>query len=255
MFNSTFCINCGKCLEVCPNNAIDFDLLGRIDRNQCDVCQKCVDVCNASALSVEGVERSVQDILVELNKDRIHYRRSNGGITLSGGESLLQSDFAVELLKGCKAQGWHTAIETTGFCQPEVVEKILPWTDLFLYDLKMMDSKRHGQVIGQPNEQILENAELIAKKGRTMIVRIPIIPDFNDDEESIIEIAKFVLELGGGVERIDILPYHRLGEDKYYGLGREYRMKGIESPSDEKMESLKRLIEDVGIYCTIGGID
>lgn len=253
MFNSTFCIGCEQCAEVCPNDAIDFDLLGRIDREKCDGCEKCVEVCNTGALSMEGTKGTVKDILVELNKDRIHYRRSNGGVTLSGGEALFQSDFVVELLKGCKAQGWHTTIETAGFYPSKDLEKVVPWTDLFLYDIKIMDEQKHEEVIGQSNEQILKNAELAAESSAEMIIRTPIIPEFNDDDKIITEIAEFALEQGA--KRMGILPYHSLGKDKYHGLGREYKMDEVETPSEERMEEIKELIEDVGMQCKIGGVD
>lgn len=254
MFNSNLCIDCKKCLEVCPVDAVDFDLMGRIDREKCNSCMECVEHCYANALSVEGSEESVEDILFKLNKDRIHYRRSNGGITFSGGEALYQSDFLLELLKGCKVNGWHTTIETAGHYPTETIEKIIPWTDLFLYDIKMINEDKHKAVIGTSNQKILKNAKVVAASSTDLIVRTPIIPGFNDDKESIIEIAKFASKLKG-VKKIDILPYHRLGEDKYHGLGQKYQMKDVESPSNEKMEEIKELIMSQDIGCTIGGVD
>lgn len=254
MFNPNLCIDCKKCLELCPNDAIDFEKMGRIDREKCNLCMECAEHCYAGALSVEGVEKSVEEILFELNKDRIHYQRSNGGITFSGGEALYQSDFLLELLKACKSKGWHNTIETAGYCSQETVEKVIPWTDLFLYDIKMIDDDKHKSVIGFSNQQILENARFVSASSAAMIVRTPIIPGFNDDEKSIIDIANFALELES-VKRIDILPYHRLGEDKYHGLGQKYQMKKVESPSNEKMNEIKKLIESQGMNCTIGGVD
>lgn len=254
MFNPNLCIDCKKCIEICPNNAVDFNLRGRIVRDKCNLCMECVDHCYSKALSIEGIEGSVEELLFELNKDRIHYRRSNGGITFSGGEALYQSDFLLELLKGCKANGWHTTIETAGYYPKETLEKIIPWTDLFLYDIKMIDDGKHKKVIGVSNKRILANAKFAAASSADLVVRTPIIPGFNDDKESVSEIAEFALDLKG-VKRIDILPYHRLGEDKYYGLGQKYQMKDIESPSNEKMEQIKELIIKKGIDCTIGGVE
>lgn len=254
MFNPNLCIDCKKCLELCPTDAVDFDLMGRIDREKCDLCMECVGHCYANALSAEGIEISVEEILFELNKDRIHYRHSNGGITFSGGEALYQPEFLLELLKGSKAKGWHTTIETAGYYPQDILEKIIPWTDLFLYDIKMIDDNKHNAVIGTSNQKILENAKFVAASSAAMIVRTPIIPNFNDDKESVIDIAKFTSELEG-VERIDILPYHRLGEDKYHGLGQKYQMEAVESPSNEKMKEIKELIESWDIRCTIGGVD
>ncbi|PXV60204.1 cobalamin-independent glycerol dehydratase small subunit [Halanaerobium congolense] len=254
MFNPNLCIDCKKCLEVCPTDAVDFDKMGRIDREKCNLCMECVEHCYADALSAEGIESSVEEILFELNKDRIHYRRSNGGITFSGGEALYQPEFLLELLKGCKAHGWHTTIETAGHYPQDILEEIIPWTDLFLYDIKMIDDDKHKEVIGISNQRILENARYAAASSAAVIVRTPIIPGFNDDQESINEIAKFASELKG-VKRIDILPYHRLGEDKYNGLGQNYQMGDVESPSNEKMEEIKESIESQDIRCTIGGVD
>ncbi len=254
MFNPNLCIDCKKCVELCSNNAVDFNLRGRIVREKCDLCMDCVEHCYSNALSVEGIKGSVEELLFELNKDRIHYRRSNGGITFSGGEALYQPDFLLELLKGCKANGWHTTIETAGYYSKEILEKIIPWTDLFLYDIKMIDNDKHKKVIGVSNQRILENAKFAAASTADLIVRTPIIPGFNDDQESVIEIAQFASKLKG-VKRIDILPYHRLGEEKYHGLGQKYQMESIESPSNKKMEELKELIINQGIDCTIGGVD
>lgn len=254
MFNYNLCIDCKKCVEVCPTDAVNFDLMGNIDREKCDLCMECINHCYTNALSVEGIESSVEEILYELNKDKIYYRRSNGGITFSGGEALYQPEFLLELLKGCKSHGWHTAVETAGYYPQKTLEKIINWTDLFLYDIKMIDDDKHKAVIGTSNQRILDNVKFVAVSSAAVIVRIPIIPGFNDDRESVSEIAKFTSSLEG-VERIDILPYHRLGENKYHGLGQKYQMGAVESPSNEKMKKIKELIESWDINCVIGGID
>ena len=155
----------------------------------------------------------------EILADKPYYRRSGGGITLSGGEVLCQPEFAAELLKECKAAGLHTAIESTAVASFDKIEMILPYLDLYLMDVKHMDSEKHKEYTGQPNERILENAKKIAKSGVDLIIRTPVVPTFNDSAEDIRAIAKFAAGLEG-VKEYHLLPYHRLGQDKYAGLDR-----------------------------------
>lgn len=202
---------------------------------------------------VMGRDVTVEEVMEEVMKDIAHYRRSGGGLTLSGGESLLQPQFASDLLYAAKCNGIHTALESTGFAEFSVIEeKILPFLDLYLMDIKHMDSAKHKLFTGQPNERILANARKIAESGQNLIIRVPVIPTFNDTPEEILEIAQFARSLKG-VKQLHLLPYHRLGQDKYAGLGRKYLLEGIEPPSTEHMKKLVEVAKTTGLHVQIGG--
>ncbi len=201
-----------------------------------------------------GRDVTVAEVMETVEKDRPYYHRSGGGLTLSGGESLCQPEFARDLLHGAKAIGINTAMESMGCAKWEVIEAILPFLDHYLMDIKHMDSGKHKRFTGKGNELMLENARKIASSGRTgLSIRVPVIPTFNDTTEEIRAIARFADSLPG-VEEIYLLPYHRLGQDKYEGLGRVYEMPGILPPEAEHMELLKREAEkSSGLRCHIGG--
>ena len=199
-----------------------------------------------------GRDVTVDEIMPELLSDMPYYRRSGGGITLSGGEMLCQADFARELLRECKENGLHTAVESAASLSFSEIEKILPYLDLYLMDIKHTDSKKHKEYTGVSNERILENAKKIAESGVELIIRTPVIPGFNDTAEEIRAISHFAKALPG-VREHHLLPYHRLGQDKYAGLGRKYSLSEIEPPSKEKMEYLLTVAETSGLKCKIGG--
>lgn len=199
-----------------------------------------------------GRDVSVGEVLETVERDRIYYRRSGGGLTLSGGEALFQADFAAALLEAAKQNGINTAIETTACAPFGKIEKLLPHLDYCLMDIKHMDSIKHKEFTKQPNELILENAERIAKSGANLTIRTPVIPTFNDTEEEIGAIARFASRLPG-VKEMHLLPYHRIGQDKYTGLGREYTLSHITPPENEKMEKLQKIVQSYGLVAKIGG--
>lgn len=201
---------------------------------------------------IVGQDVTVGDIIDIVERDRIYYRRSGGGLTLSGGESLTQPDFAVALLKTAKERGINTAMESTGFADFSVISRYLPYLDLYLMDIKHMNSAKHKEFTSQPNELILENAKKITDAGTRLIVRTPVIPTFNATKEEIGEIAKFASSLKG-VTQMHILPYHRIGTDKYKGLNRDYSLTGIEPPSKELMNELLEVVNSYGLKGQIGG--
>ncbi len=199
-----------------------------------------------------GEDVTVRDVMQIVERDRAYYRRSGGGITLSGGESLYQADFAGALLRAAKASGINTALESTGCASYDKVQKLLPYLDLYLMDIKHINSAKHKEFTGAPNELILENAKKIAIDAKELIIRVPVIPGFNDTEEEIRDIAKFTASLPN-VSKIHLLPYHRLGLDKYKGLGREYKMGDAPLIPSEKMQIFKRIAQAEGLSCMIGG--
>ncbi len=206
---------------------------------------------NGKAKTV-GKDVTVEELMPELLADENYYRRSGGGITLSGGEILGQPDFARDLLRACQENGLHTAVESTGNAPWEYIQKILPYLDLYLLDIKHMDSVKHKEYTTAPNERILENARRIAESGVELIIRTPVVPGFNDTAAEIKAISKFAATLPG-VKEHHLLPYHRLGQDKYTGLGRQYSLTEILPPSQEKMEYLLSVAEESGLKCQIGG--
>ncbi|MBP3580825.1 MAG: glycyl-radical enzyme activating protein [Clostridia bacterium] len=201
---------------------------------------------------IVGRDVTVSEVLDIVKQDMPYYRRSGGGMTLSGGEMLCQSDFAYALLRGAKESAINTAVETTGFAPYEKIEKLLPYIDTVLMDIKHIDSAKHKAFTTQSNERILENAVKIAENAKKLIIRVPVIPTFNDTEVEIAAIARFASTLKG-VDEINLLPYHNYGRDKYTGLGREYLMGDTPRPTDEHMQKLKATAESFKLVCKIGG--
>jgi len=251
IYKKSDCIGCGKCVEACKQKALSPANPFFIDRERCIQCGGCTRVCPTQALEMKGKRMTVSEVMRELQKEENLFRRSGGGITLSGGEPLLQPEFARELLKACKEKGWHTAIETTGFASKEVIEDVFPFVDLALTDIKALDPKIHEENTGVNNSKILENLIRISFITK-VIVRIPVIPGVNDSPDEIRNIAEFS-RLLSGVDTIHLLPYHTFGENKYNLLGRTYLMGEAKTNSDEKMEGLKEIVESMGFHCHIGG--
>lgn len=201
-----------------------------------------------------GRDVTVAEVMETVEKDRSYYRRTGGGMTLSGGESLCQPQFASALLRAAKERGITTALESMGCAKWEVIESILPDLDQYLLDIKHMDPRKHKEFTGRSNELMLENAKKIARSQRTELsIRVPVVPGFNDTPKEIEAIAAFTKELGN-VKRLHLLPYHRLGQDKYAGLGREYLMGDVKPPTNEQMQELLGVAAAIsGIDCQIGG--
>ena len=252
MFKEQNCVGCGNCEVVCPTGASNLFYPGKIDHSKCICCGKCVDVCYHKALEMSGKWMTVEEVMIELYMDRAIYRRSGGGITVSGGEALVQHEFLAELLKTCKAIGWTTAIEKTGLASEAVLDKIIPLLDYVMMDIKHIDSATHKEFTGVPNEQILKNALYISNIAKEMVIRVPVIPGFNADKRTIKGIAAFTTHLHN-VNELHLLPYHDLGSNKYGMMGKDYEMEGTKSPEAEFMEELKAIVEEEGLICKIGG--
>ena len=201
-----------------------------------------------------GQDITVKEVMKTVEKDRPYYKRSGGGLTLSGGESLCQPEFARDLLRAAKENGINTAMESMGCASYETIEKTLPYLDTYLMDIKHTNPTKHKEFTGHSNELMLENAKKIAASGQTnLVIRVPVVPGFNDRVDEIEGIARFADSLPG-VNKIHLLPYHRLGQDKYEGLGREYLMGDTLPPTNEKMETLRQAVLRVSkLDCQIGG--
>lgn len=254
-YHVTKCEGCLTCAKVCPHVAITLNSEGKnqpkilIDREKCAKCigLECVAACPEGALQLSGKVMTVEEVMKAVKRD-LPYYRNKGGVTLSGGDPVFQPDFAVEILKACKEEYVNTAIESAMFAKPENIEKFLPVTDLFLTDIKHMNSQKHKELTGVPNELILRNIALAAKY-QPVLVRVPVIPGSNDDDKNIAATAAFCLE--NGIYRVNILPYHKLGINKYEQLGLEYLQPEVETPDDDKMEHIKEIMEHIGMTCII----
>lgn len=228
MYYKDKCNGCGKCKEVCL-----YEL------TQCELCGKCVLYCPQNARKISGKEYSTDEILEEIIQDKPFYDNSDGGVTFSGGECMLQLDFLSEILKKCKENGISTAIDTAGFVPFSSFEKIIPYTDVFLYDLKTTDNEIHKKYVGADNMLILDNLKKLLKTQKRIWVRMPIIPGVNDKKEDIEEATHF-FEKYGIPEKIELLPYHSMGENKYRAIGKEPVIFNV--PDKEKMDELKKII-------------
>lgn len=243
------CMNCGACIEVCPEKAIyQEDGTTVIDRNLCNRCMKCIDVCPNDALKKIGREVTVEQVMAECIKDMPFYGEE-GGVTLSGGEPLYQPQFALAILQACKEKKLSTVLDTCGFGAPGVVEEILPFVDMVLLDIKHMDSQKHLEATGVPNNVILHNAMLMANRVRIR-VSLPLIPGFNNLKDNLEETAKFSKSIGA--EMVDINPIHALGTQKYEYLGLTSPYGGFKKITPKDIERAKNIFQAYGLGVTIG---
>lgn len=211
---------------------------------------KCVEACLSEALERKGVSMTVEEILEEVEKDRTFYDNSGGGVTLSGGEPLMQYEFASRLAKTLQQKYISVAIETTGYAKYEALYEVVQYCDMILYDIKHMNNEMHRKYVGVENSLILENLKKTAELGKKIIVRIPVIGGVNDDEENIRKTAEYVSSIG--LKRIDMLPYHRFGESKYKKINMEYICSAY-TPTNEQIDNLKKIVESFGITVLVGG--
>jgi len=251
-YNAEKCLaGCTDCIAACPNQAITRDSTGiSIDKSKCRMKEDCAGACPTGALKVIGQEISADELMKEIEKDRIFYQNSNGGVTFSGGEPLMQTNFLDAVLKKCKSQYLHTVVDTCGYAPFEDFEKIMDKVDLFLYDLKTMDEEEHLKSTGVSNQLVLDNLKKLGKSAREIHVRIPLIPGFNDSLENAQKTAQFIRNIPG-INRINLLPYHRAGTQKYLNLKRT--PKDISPLSEDKIKRLQKIYETYDFSVKIGG--
>jgi pyruvate formate lyase activating enzyme len=234
------CIGARECLTACPDDALELTPEGmRLDRERCTVCGLCQEACPAGALEVIGREWTAEALYAEVAKDCAFYETSSGGVTVSGGEPVMQAEFVEAFLGLCREGGIHTALDTCGHADWGIYERLLPFVDLVLYDLKLMDRERHREATGVYPDRILENAKRIAQNGTPMWVRTPVVPGYTDDEDNIARLAAYIRDELSTVERWDLLAYTNLGQPKYRRLSRPYSLEGTELPTRAKMERLQ----------------
>lgn len=250
--NQTLCIGCGKCLDACRQGAISAGEDGvRIDRSKCVVCGSCARTCFIGALEIAGYVVTLDELYDKLTEDEVFYKSSGGGVTLSGGECTMQPQFVTKLLQKLKKNGIHTAIETCGCCNTETFLKITDYVDLVLFDVKVPETEKSKKHCGRGNELILKNLSEIAERGREIVIRFPMIPGCNDDEDSIRKIADIACR--NGIKRLNIMPFHQLGASKYRFLDKEYNCEEIKPPDNEDIQRALDIFLACGLDASVGG--
>jgi len=245
------CIRCDHCVAACPLNAISLtNQAVRISRAVCNNCGKCVEVCYAEALRLLGRPMTVEDLVAEARKDIAFYRRSGGGVVVSGGEPLLSPDFTLRLLKALAEEGISVGVDTSGYVPWSSIEPILPYVDFFLWDIKHMDPERHRQLTGVDNRLILANAQSLSQRHSPLYVRFPVIPGCNDSVDNIKATCAFAAGLSS-VLGFDLIPLHHLGKARYESLDRAYQIADLHLIPDSALQDMKRLVESYGLKCTI----
>ncbi len=254
MYNAKKCIGSVKCIENCPNDALKMTSEGIVtDYNICNLCGICAEVCPTKAFEMLGKDISISELMKKIDNEAIFFDQSGGGVTFSGGEPLMHSDYLIEALKECGKRMYHRVVDTTAFAKLETVLEVAKHTELFLIDLKVMDSEKHKEFTAVGNEKILSNIIELAKTKCEIIFRIPLIKGVNTSEENIEKTANFINSLEGNRRDVNLLPYHNIAGNKHLKLGAPNKNQVFETPSNIDIENTISIFENFGITATIGG--
>ena len=257
LFKKDPCVHCGACVPVCPvgiHSMVNAQSTHMVDRSKdCIRCEACVRACPQAALAIAGERKSISGLLEVVEQDWLFYENSGGGLTVGGGEPMLQHEALANLLLACKQKGIHTAMETSGYAKPEVVRQLAEICDLFLFDVKHMDADKHYALTGVRNEHILANLQWLLENGCAVNIRMPLLKGYNDENEEIHAVGRF---LACHAERknlkgIDLLPYHRLGVSKYAQLDRDYAIEGNPALDDTDLERIQKILLSYGLAARV----
>jgi pyruvate formate lyase activating enzyme len=246
------CMGCNKCVDLCSQNALTKTKQKLIrDYTSCSSCGSCADICPTASQQILGQNISSEELVEALEKDRLFFESSSGGVTFSGGEPLMQPGFLTETLKRCQTRGIHTTLDTSGYALPAVFTTMLKYTDLVLYDLKLFDEHQHRKYTGVSNTRIIKNLDTILEKRKAVILRFPAIQGITNTEENLKALLDYVSSLKG-ITAIDVLPFHNV-QEKYLRLGKDYKLSDLQSSSPDDMRIIKEQCEQRGLYVRIGG--
>jgi len=254
LYTASKCIGCRACVEACPENAVELTPNGIVTNpGKCLLHGACAVACPAKATEICGENIPIEDLMKEIEKERLFFDTSGGGVTFSGGEPLIYHEFLIKILDRCGERHIHRVVDTCGYAEEKILLDVARRTDLFLYDLKHMDREQHKRWIGASNETILGNLEALAATGANIVIRIPLIENVNTDDENIIKSAEFVSKLSGDKKAVNLLPYHKVAETKFGKLGRPDDFRLLEEPSAGRIEHIIGIFEQHGLQASAGG--
>lgn len=254
MYTASKCIGTIKCLDNCPNDALKMTSEGIVtDYNVCNLCGICADVCPTKAFELLGTKITIADLMKEIDNEAIFFDQSGGGVTFSGGEPLMHSAYLLDALKECGKRMYHRVVDTTAFANQNILLEVAEHTELFLIDLKVMDSKKHKEFTGVSNKKIHSNIKALAKTDCDLVFRIPLIKDVNDDENNIRKTAEFITSLELNKTEMNLLPYHKVAENKMVKLGISDDFIEFDEPSETRIQSIISIFKEYGIFAKVGG--
>ena len=254
LYTASKCIGAQDCIEVCPEDALTLTRDGIVtDYEKCTLCGKCAEACPTKAIEMSGKLYNPEELIEIIERERVHIEHSDGGVTFSGGEPLMNPGFLIEILKLCGEKGLHRAVDTCGFAPTETLLEVAKYTDLFLYDLKLMDPVHHKKWTGIDNRLIFKNLKILSEAGANINIRIPFIGNVNTGEEENSKMAEFIASLPGKKPEVNLLPYHKIAENKYNKLGQIYNSGTLAEPTEEEINFAKSVFTLQGLKVEIGG--
>lgn len=253
LYTASRCIGARDCIAICPEKALTLTPEGIVtNADLCTVCGKCADSCPTKAMEISGKEYLLDELMAIIERERVHIEPSGGGVTFTGGEPLMHTESLLKLLEACGKKGLHRTVDTSGHTNADNLLAVAKHTDLFLYDLKHMNSAAHKQWTGAGNERILKNLRLLTETGAKIIIRIPLIKNVNTSQDDVLNMAEFISNLPGEKPLINILPYHALAKSKYVKLEKDFQEFNMLEPDEEEINSAIRVFKSLGLHAEVG---